>query len=122
MFDIELETLYGKDTVDLVRTITDKLQSYLAARDKRVCCTSFKLNSSNVGSFDVTFSGSKPVALAGIDMMTGEYIFKSNKILKVYKLKGVDMKRIINMAESEWAASPQTKRDPAPISDFSIRF
>ncbi len=114
MYDVELESKYGKDTVELVRTIETKLTNYLSTRkygDHYVECTSFRMvPKSNVGLFVVKFPNAKNVALAGIDMTTGEYILKSDKSIPIFKLDGLRMDRLISAAETEWADAPQARR------------
>ena len=114
MHDIELESKYGRDTVDLVKTIETKLSNYLNTRrygNVYVECTNFKMvPQSNVGLFVVKFPGARPVALAGIDMITGDYILKSEKMIPIHKLDGLRIDRLINEAEREWADAPQERR------------
>ena len=116
---------YGRDVVDLVSTIKTRLQTYLSNRSfvgTYVETLKFEMiPSSNIGLFVVTFPGSRPVALAGIDMLSGDYILKSEKDIPVYKLDGLNMNRLIKAAESDWADAPQKLKNPGEIVDFSLR-
>jgi hypothetical protein len=111
----ELIERYGKDTVDLVLTIKTKLDSYIKVRkfggvypEK----TEFKmLPTGNVGAFFVTFPNTRPIALAAMDLDSGDYHLKSSQGITIYKLDGIDMKKLIDRAESDWALAPQPKRN-----------
>jgi hypothetical protein len=114
MHDIELESKYGRDTVELAKTIENRISNYLSGRrygNVYVECTNFKMvPESNVGLFVVKFPNARPVALAGIDMTTGDYILKSEKMIPIHRLDGLRIDRLIKEAESEWASAPQKKR------------
>lgn len=102
-----LVKLYGQDVVDLVRTIENKLTSYLKNRsfDGNYAINSeFRMvPNSSIGLFVVKFPNTKFVAVAGIDMITGDYILSSMNNIPIFKLENLDMKRLIKLAENDWA-------------------
>jgi hypothetical protein len=115
---IDISGLYGKDACDLVCKIDAFLEKSLEHRSfgKGVYVEDsgfMMIDIKDHGAFYVKFPNTPPIALAAIDMNSGEYIFKSTEIggrkLNIYDLDGFSIERLIKRAEHEWSMDMQGK-------------
>jgi len=107
-----LGEVYGKDVEDLVKKISvfvDRRFKSHSFDGKYAEETGFYMSPiPNVGVFLVKFPDAPHVAIAGIDLVSGDYFFKSTEFgsqrLNIYDIEGLKMEALVKMAESEWAA------------------
>jgi hypothetical protein len=115
MTEMEIEAKYGKDVSDLVKKIEAFLEKSLKhqsfngvyAECSEFCMTDIP----DLGVFLVKFPKAPPVALAGLEMVSGDYVFKSTKFgdktLNIYTMDNFNMERLVSRAEYEWSMDLQ---------------
>jgi hypothetical protein len=112
----DLETKYGKDVIDLVNKIHLFLEKNLKNRSFDGVypeSVSFSMTPINdIGVFMIKFPNVPNVAIAGIDMNSGDYITSSTNIgkyaLSIYEIKDFNVQRLISRAEEEWSFEADT--------------